>query len=219
MPDVAIITAVYDGYDELKPVLPQKNADVEWIFVTDKVPDPAFTKGWEVVHEPRPGVHPNRAAKRPKFLPWEYTDAPISVWVDASFRITSETFVQDVIKFARPIAQFEHPWRDCLFKEADASLGLPKYAPDSEILEQKNAYFHWGHPPGWGLWATGVIARKHTEQVKAFGHAWLHETDTRTFQDQVSQPYVLRVSGLRPIGLPGTHFANRWLSYEGSGRH
>lgn len=218
MPErVAILTAVYDHYDELKPICPQEGFEVEWIAVTD---DPFLDcPGWKVVHEARPGIHPNRAAKRPKFLPWEYTTAEYSIWLDASFRVVDKYLARDTLPLARPIAQFKHPWRDCLFDEADESAKLLKYAPAHEVIEQRDLYREWGHPPGWGLWATGVIVREHTERVKAMGYAWLEETDSRTFQDQISQPYVLRTSMLRPWSLPGNHLANHWLQYEGSVRH
>jgi len=215
-PQAAIVSAVYDSYDTVKPVLPQWGLDVEWVMVTD---DPDLkAEGWRVVHEPRPGLHPNRAAKYPKFNPERYTTAPMSVWVDASFRVTSKMFAVDVLEQNHPIAQFAHPWRDCLFDEADASVGLPKYAGEP-VREQAEYYRKFGHPEHWGLWATGVIARRHTLETSRLGSRWGLEVNDWTFQDQISEPYALRWVGLRPVSLPGTHFANPWLSYEGSGRH
>src|SRR3546814_20244457 len=69
----------------LKPVMPQHGADVEWICVTDGAPHPdaEAAEGWTLVCEPHNGVHPNRAAKRAKFAPGEYTAASCSIWVDA----------------------------------------------------------------------------------------------------------------------------------------
>lgn len=218
MSDVALITAIYDLYDELKPVLPQDGIDVEWIVVTDTLPPVELAEGWTVVHEPRPGLHPNRAAKHPKYRPWEYTDAPRSLWVDASFRVISQRFAAEAIEFADPIAQFAHPWRDCLFAEAKESAALAKYAGEP-VLEQADAYGRAGHPEGWGLWATGVIAREHTDAVRELGLRWSAETDAWSFQDQISQPFALRETGLRPVALPGSHLATPWLSYEGSSRH
>lgn len=218
MPDVAIITALYNSYDALKPALPQTGVDVEWILVTDSVPCADDAEGWTIVHDPHLGIHPNRAAKNPKFRPWEYTDAPASIWIDASFRVTSHEFAAAAMKRAEPLAQFVHPWRDCLYMEADASLPLAKYAGEP-IGEQADYYRALGHPDHWGLWAAGVIARKHTSEVQRLGAAWAHEVNLWSFQDQVSEPFALRKAGLRPAALPGTHFANPWLSYEGSGRH
>jgi hypothetical protein len=219
MSDVAILTAIYDSYDELKPVLPQAGLDVEWICVHDGNPPDA--QGWTLVHEPRPDVHPNRAAKHPKYEPWRYTDAPVSLWVDASFRIVSGRFAveaTDGLTDEAPIAQFVHPWRDCLFAEAQESAGLAKYAGEP-VLEQAESYRAAGHPENWGLWATGVIARQHTEAVRKMGWLWLAETYRWSFQDQISQPFALREKGLRPQAFPGSHLATPWLAYEGSGRH
>jgi hypothetical protein len=222
MSDVAILTAIYDAYDELKPVLPQTGVDVEWICVHDGAPPPAeAAKGWTLVYEPRPGVHPNRAAKHPKYEPWKYTDAPVSVWVDASFRVVSDRFAVEAaagLTDEEPIAQFQHPWRDCLYAEAKESAALAKYAGEP-VLEQANAYALTGHPERWGLWATGVIARRHTDAVRELGGRWLHETEQWSFQDQISQPYALRETGLRPHAFPGSHLATPWLAYEGSARH
>jgi hypothetical protein len=222
MSDCAIVTAIYDSYDLLKPVLPQVGMDVEWICVHDGTPPDAETaRGWTLVCEPRPGVHPNRAAKHPKYEPWKYTDAPVSVWVDASFRVVSERFAVEAtagLTDVEPVAQFRHPWRDCLYAEAKESAGLAKYAGEP-VLEQADHYSFLGHPEGWGLWATGVIARRHTDSVRELGARWLAETYEWSFQDQISQPFVLRETGLRPTAFPGTHLATPWLAYEGSTRH
>lgn len=223
MSDVAILTAVYDQYDGLKATATQTGVEVDWVFVTD---DPVLGAkkshhGWRVVYEPRPGVHPNRAAKHPKYEPWKYTDAPVSLWVDASFRIVSSRFVVEAtagLTDVEPIAQFQHPWRDCLYAEAKESAWLPKYAGEP-VMEQAESYRAAGHPEGWGLWATGVIARRHTEAVRKMGWLWLAETYRWSFQDQISQPFALREKGLRPTAFPGSHLATPWLAYEGSARH
>ncbi|WP_345633666.1 glycosyltransferase domain-containing protein [Streptomyces lacrimifluminis] len=223
MSDVAMVSAVYDSYDELKPALPQAGVEVDWVFVTD---DPVLGAksshlGWRVAYEPRPGVHPNRAAKHPKYEPWKYSTAPVSLWVDASFRIVSDRFAVEAtagLTDEEPIAQFQHPWRDCLFAEAKESAGLAKYAGEP-VLKQAESYRAAGHPESWGLWATGVIARRHTEAVRKMGWLWLAETYRWSFQDQISQPFALREKGLRPQAFPGNHLATPWLAYEGSGRH
>jgi hypothetical protein len=198
---------------------------VDWVLVTDDASLRNGTLGWRVVHLPQPGVHPNRAAKGPKLRPWEHTSAPASVWVDASFRVTSPDFVAGALSYTSAvlsslaIAQFVHPWRDCVYTEAEESAKLAKYAGEDFGPQVKDAR-GTGHPDHWGLWATGVIARQH-DSLKVFdlGKDWADLIDRFTFQDQVSQPVALRCAGLRPAPLPGTHFANPWLSYEGSERH
>jgi Protein of unknown function (DUF616) len=217
----AVITCITDGYETLKPVCPQVGADVEWICVTDGAPLPAAenAEGWTMICDPSlRGQHPNRAAKRPKLEPWRYTEAPASVWIDGSYRVTSPHFVADVLALAAPIAQFLHPWRDCCIEEAEFSATLGKYAGEPLVLQAKT-YVERGMPRHWGLWATGVIARHHTPEVKYLGEKWRDEIGQWSFQDQVSEPYALRKSYLRPVTLPGDHLTNPWLNYEGSWRH
>lgn len=216
--DIAIVTANFGAYDTIKPPLPQDGIAVEWVCVTD---DPASVPdGWNVVHHVLPELSPVRAAKGAKFQPWRYT-APgttASIWVDASYRITSPRFAVETLALADPIAQFVHPWRDCVYSEAAHSRTLLKYAGEPIGL-QVQEYAHLGHPRHWGLWAAGVIARQHTPEVRKMGELWQRHVDNWSHQDQISEPYVLRMCGLRPAALPGDHLTNPWLSYEGSARH
>lgn len=212
----AVITAIYDNYDSLKPICEQIGFDVEWIVVTDN--KNMQSDEWTVIYEPRPGMHPNRAAKKPKMLPWRYTEAEASVWIDASYRVISPQFVQKVVELADPIAQFVHPWRSCAYDEAEESVKLAKYNGEP-CATQLEAYEMHGFPRKFGLWATGVIARHHTPAVKDFGATWYSHVLNWSFQDQLSHPYALWRNELRPQSLPGTHLANPWLKFEGSGRH
>lgn len=214
----AVLTAIYDEYDSLKPVLPQSGEPVDWVCVSDHPQDPGL--GWRVILDRSApgGVHPNRKAKRPKMTPWQYTEATESVWLDASFRITSPTAIKEMLSFADPIAQWVHPWRDCIYDEAIESSLLPKYK-DEDVLKQVEEYRSWGMPEHWGLWATGAIARKHTPEITKLGTMWRHETWVRTYQDQLSEAPWLWKLGLRPTSFPATYFASPWLAYEGSGRH
>jgi hypothetical protein len=165
--------------------------------------------------------HPNTSSKAPKTSPWNYTDTEHSIYIDASFRVTSPTFALDAISLLseeNPIAQFVHPWRDCCYDEAVYSASLPKYSrePLGEMIE---SYRSQGHPAHWGLWASGCIFRIHTPSVQQFGTWWQAEIEQWSYQCQVSEPPCLRSAGLRPLAIPGTHFANQWLQYEASGRH
>lgn len=233
MSRVAIITSITDGYETLKKIRPQFGIDVEWIAVTDGKEEREADHGWEIKElilpeAAGPGVrvapadthHPNRLAKVVKCLPWIVTGAEYSIWIDGAYRVTSPVFAMQVVSLATPIAQFLHPWRDCLYAEAVESMRLSRYDDQHEVIgEQAAEYELIGHPPNWGLWATGVIVRKHTADIRVMGEQWLSEIRRHSYQDQVSEPLVLRMCDLRPQALPGDHIQNPWLSYEGSARH
>lgn len=202
---VAVLSSVYGGYDE-RSAPPPQTVDAEWICVTDverEIP------GWSVVVEPRPDLHPRLAAKVAKCLPWEYTRADTTVWIDGSCELLHERSLEDLLAAAdgEAFSQFVHPWRSCIYSEADASVGMPKYA-GRPVREQVDHYRkQHGHPEGWGLWATGLIVRTadpggERRFLMDFGRRWLAEQVRWTYQDQLSEPVVLRSMGERPHELP-----------------
>lgn len=226
-PTVTILTSITDGYDTLKRVMPQHGINVEFVAITDGKEEREDDHGWELLDvgeyvrpTPEDTRHPNRLAKIAKCQPWKFSHAPYSIWIDGSYRITSPLFAFQAIKFATPIAQFIHPWRDCALDEGTASIALPRYNDQAATISaQLGEYRQIGHPPHWGLWATGVIVRKHTPDIRTFGQQWLREIRQWSYQDQVSEPVTLRLCDLRPTPLPGDHITNPWLKYEGSARH
>lgn len=214
---VTVITAIYGGYEELKPAMPQIGHDVDFLCLTD---DPElFANGWQIATEDDLPNDPNMAGKFPKCCPWAYCnpDVGASIWIDASFRITSRNMVADLIARAHPIAQFLHPDRDCIYEEARASMGLERYR-DLPLQQQIDSYTT-DHPAHWGLWAAGVIARRHDAGVRRFGAEWIEECERWGVQDQVSEPFALRRNGLRPASLPNSLYSNPWLSFEPSKKH
>lgn len=225
MPTVAVITSVMDNYDVLRRHAEQFGVTTEWICVTDGLDDAHAEPGhgWRIVTEERGDEHPNRAAKGAKLFPWQYTAAPYSIWIDGSYRVISNLFAVQVLKSVQgtsPIAQFVHPWRQCIYREAAVSRELERYRDQYAIISKQFAeYEEIGHPADWGLWATGVIVRRHTQDVRAMSAQWMREINRWSYQDQISEPVALRLTGLRPVPLPGDHITNPWLKYEGSERH
>ncbi len=214
---IAIITANFGGYETLKPAVPQDDCDSEFICVTDDLEQEA--NGWSLVsrHVVTAPEDNNMRGKPAKMLPWLYTGAEASIWIDASFRITSRRMAVELIERAHPVAQFLHPDRDCIYEEAEFSSTLDRYK--SLPLMAQIASYAGEHPAHWGLWAAGVIARHHTDEVARMGEMWLSECRKWGPQDQVSQAVALRRAGIRPASLPGSLYANRWLSFEPSQQH
>lgn len=218
---VAVLTSIYANYDILKPTLPQKGVEVDWVYVTDHRPLEPFD--WRVEHNLHWGKNPRYASKLPKCKPWEYTEAPVSIWIDASFKIVSETFVSNMLDIAMgsSIAQFRHPVRDCIYEEALVVKEQRLYAKDLPIEEQVEYYWDEGHPEHWGLWSSGVIVRHHTQSMKKLGHLWLDEITDWTTCDQISEPYVMRNLNIRPTTIPGMYHTgqNPWIEYHASNLH
>lgn len=201
---VAVVTGLYGGYGRLVDP-PAQTLDARWVAVTDEEHD---SEVWDVVVEPR-SVRPRLAAKIPKCMPWNYADADTYVWIDASCRLRSAHALEDLVGWAAgsPVSQFVHPFRDCIYDEARASIAMPKYR-GQPLQWQVDHYRSRGHPAHGGLWATGVIVYRPRAgvDVAGFTASWLAEQTAWSDQDQLSEPVVLAQRDITPWALPGNIF-------------
>lgn len=203
---VAIVSSVYGGYDRPAVPVPQ-DIDCEYVLVTDRHYD---CGPWKVIVEPRPQLHPRLAAKIAKCRPDLYTQAEVIVWVDASVQLHAADFATWVIDQmgASPLAQVRHPSRSSIVDEANVSAQMDKYR-DLPVQTQAAHYLGSGYPDGWGLWATGLIARRRDGwPLEQFGDAWLREQMRWTYQDQISEAPVLYSLGIAPAELGGPLYGN-----------
>jgi len=210
---VAVITSIYGDFDVPK-VQPPQTVDAEWILVTDREVE---APGWKVVVEPRPHMHPCLAAKVAKCVPSLYTGASTTVWMDGSLQLLREDSLEQIIAGSegQSIAQIEHPARDCIYDEAEFCVPIPKYA-GQPMIQQVDHYRKLGHPAHWGLYATGLIVRnsqdsldrlstmtpEEDEEVKTVGQEWLIEQMRWSFQDQLSEVFLLRQYAVPMTVLP-----------------
>ena len=195
---VALITACYGAYDPVRP-LPEWHGFDDAVCVTDTAS--GIGGGWRVHVEPR-DEHPRLAAKRPKMLPWLFTDCDAAVWLDASFEIVSPHWVKwakDHLEF-NDFVVWQHPeGRVDYIDEANVCAHFPKYR-DFDIKGQVSDYADKGMPRNWGLFACGTVGWRFTPEARELGERWFGEQLKWSVQDQISLPYLLWDSG-RPFGL------------------
>src|SRR6266487_3848907 len=144
-------TAVYGGYDTLKPHPDSPLVD-DWIVYTDDYLMLGSDE-WEVRYEPLPFKHPRVSAKWWKCHPPDEADA--SVWIDGSVVIRNPDYFDVLAEglLKQPLTMFEHPERDCIYDEAVVSRLMRKY--EGQPLEEQVAlYRSQGWPPHNGLWAS-----------------------------------------------------------------
>jgi hypothetical protein len=207
---IAIYTAACGGYDELKahPEIP----DVDFIAFSDVEIESEF---WDVRVVDKTNNHPRDDAKKFKLFPYEYLENyEYTIWIDASHEIQTPDFhLQALASIGESgFALYEHPWRNCIYEEAEASIVLEKYQ-GLPIQDQVDSYRSEGHPEHWGLFACGTLARRNTKQVADVMDAWADEIDRWTYQDQLSLPVVCRRLNFRPEVFPIHQvFGNRWTT-------
>jgi hypothetical protein len=195
---IAVYSALYGGYEQPKP-LPKVLPCFGYLFTDD--PD-LEAPGWHVIYEPKPVTIPEldtpmMQAKWWKTHPREalgYT-ADVAVWIDASVTV-EPWFITTCLTALRDDdwAMVKHPGRDCIYDEAAYSKTLPRYG-GAKLDEQTAYYREIGHPEHWGLFANGVSVRRLTPAVLDVSRQWWWECATRSWQDQVSLPVLVRLAG------------------------
>ena len=111
--------------------------------------------------------------------------ADISVYMDSRF-----TPIADLTTFAQmhligaDIAVMKHHKRDCIYQEAK-ELKMPV------VNNQVNKYRAEGMPEHFGLFAPGVMVRRHTEELAGFLDFWMGEILAHSHRDQVSLAYSM----------------------------
>lgn len=217
--DVTIVSAAYGSFDTPRTQCAQ-DVPVHWLFFTDGPND--APPPWTTIRA-GPAADPRMAAKQFKCLP-RVEDCRYAIWVDANMEITSPSFARESIAAIRDgIAVWDHPRRDCIFEEADASLGAEGQHGKYEgmpLLEQVEHYRAGGHPEHGGLFACGTVAWDlHNDRAHELGAAWLAECEKWSPQDQLSFPVVCRRLDITPGVFPlpqlerrrDRAFGNRWL--------
>jgi alkaline ceramidase TOD1/glycosyltransferase MUCI70-like protein len=199
---VAIVTALYGHYDSVKPA---PRGAPAWLFTDSEVTQSkAWDMGWECVIVPH-GIcslkgDPRIVAPMLAHKWWKthtFKAAPesdIVIWVDASMEVTVEGYVDRCLEALAgdELSLMRHPERTCIYPEADYSATLTHRYDGPSILAQA-AYYRDFHPPAWGLFATGNIVFRHTENVVLLGQQWWHECITRSHQDQLSLPVLVKL--------------------------
>lgn len=208
MRNLVVLTAIFDGYDTLLPR--DEEAKVDYYCITDG--SIGEVEGWNVLVKDI-GLSPIMANRYVKMFPWRFLPPDVGdtvIYVDGSV----DLFEGAALRISRLlddqwIAQFVHPFRDCIFDEA----------VELELLGRRGAWadiakYRPNHPDHWGLWSAGVIAWRHTPQREQFAKDWFRAVfDSTVHRDQLHQAPLFRRNEMRPVQIPGNlHEENDFLS-------
>jgi hypothetical protein len=216
MTKVLMMTANFGKRDRPQPQVEQ-HGDVDWLFVTDDRDTPVPTP-WTVEYvEPMHEV-PNLAAK------WWRTHPPFDrgydyvIWLDANMESRVPNLAQYCVESVHDgLAVWEHPRRNCIVDEMEASLSTEAQGGRYDHLplrQQVDAYLAEGYPRWNGLYATGTFVWT-PESAKLIGDEWYEECLKWSYQDQLSFPVVCWRHGLVPGTFPLPQTPNRYNARAG----
>jgi len=151
---------------------------------------------------------PVRTAKMIKILPHRFLgEYEASIYVDNTIRMVApyaETFAR-LKRSASPMVTFRHPWRSCVYEEAEA-VKAAGYDDPRTIDAQMKHYRSIGHPVNAGLIASGFQTRRHNDpELIAVMLQWFLQVCLYSFRDQLSFNVVARQLGFEPNYFSGDH--------------
>lgn len=206
---VQAYSAIYGEYDHPKDVR-EAGFSLPPVMFTESAQtmSEAKEKGWYPVYAPhewespwgdpaivKPMLNHKYWKCHPEALETEPSDPVIdvSIWLDGSiephpgFEEKALAALGDDDWSCVP-----HPARHCIYPEADYSATLTWRYDAYSILRQRDHYRNF-HPANWGLFATGVNVRRHTEMTFEISHQWWEEILNWSHQDQLSLPVLFRL--------------------------
>jgi len=198
-----VYTAIFGGYDLLrKPLTPGH-------FVcthdgTVEIPD-----GWESRQINNHIKHAGYSSRYYKITGGDiFDESRYSIWLDGNIqlKVPSEELVKKYLAHG-DIAIHKHPTRDCAYDEADVCM-RQKLDRIATLMGQKRYYNLQCFPQHFGLWETGVLIRRHTKAIRDLSTAWWEELQSQSIRDQIGLPYVLWLSKIKPVIIPGNLQSN-----------
>lgn len=196
-----IFTVITNNYDTPNPVTRQNGFD--YIMFTDN-PD-LTVHGWDVRHTTTPQRHL-------KIYPFdELKEYDESIYLDGNISVVGN-MTNLVSSMKSDFTTFKHPVRDCFIQEHYQCIRLKK--ADTKLIRDQLAYnVKLGLEPNTGMYQTGVIYRKHTDEVKEFCADWLAELKKFTHRDQLSIMTAVFNTGYTPNGIDWRLF-NRYFRLD-----
>lgn len=192
-----VYSAIYGDYDKpINQCIKQKP-----ILFSDK----RHKCNWSVKVVKKRESSDRMRAKYYKCNPHKELKCDVSIYIDGSGTIKTGKFVERCLELLgdADIAAFVHHERDCIYKEAEFCHMFEKYI-GVDIMGQVEQYRKEGWPEDAGLWACGLLIRRHNPRVKKFNELWWRHIRRYTYQDQLSFPVCVKRSGvkLKTINLP-----------------
>lgn len=110
---------------------------------------------------------------------------------------------------------FRHPWRNCIYDEAEEVIRLG-YDVERRVREQMDYYSRLGYPKNAGLWANGVLLRKHNDPaIVQLGEIWFEHVLRFSKRDQLSSNFVAKQVGIDYGIFEGQLTDNQFILWPG----
>lgn len=180
----AVYTAIFSNYDDLKEPF-VVTPGWKYICFTDQDIKSSL---WEIRKVPVMDCGPVKTARHYKINFHKHIESEYSLWVDATFIINCN-LTRWWKNFKEPFTTIDHPYNDCIYKEATNCMDIGRGEPD-KIKEQIAFYYRDGLPEHFGLISSGILMRQRTPEVIRFCEQWWEQVETFSSRDQIAFTYA-----------------------------
>lgn len=201
---IAVVTAVFGGFDRLLPIDPSWIESADFFVFSDCKYDTYF--GWQPVHANYTNADKRRSARFAKLhLPTFFSDYEWVMWLDGSVLLCVDPLevLAAIDADALDFATFEHPDRQGIISEAAACLRQKK---DDPMILVRHLSMVQGRPDfrAVPLYETmAMLLRPASDDVRALCTAWWRLMMRGSKRDQLSLPLAIaETPGLRVGFLP-----------------
>ena len=138
--------------------------------------------------------NPHYSSRLYKILSHIYDPGEWSVYVDADIFLPDgleEKLIEELKESGMAVGVFKHPWRKCLYEEADEVVSLGK--DSGENVYKTMLFMSHAECPAYGnLAACGIIVRKNTPEVEERNRIWWELLCAGSERDQITFPFAFQ---------------------------
>ncbi len=188
-----LYSALVGNYDDI-PELKFKKEGWEYILFTDQTTAPEYN-GWTIYPLQKVIINDNtRSCRWHKMHPHKLFDnATCSVYIDCNIILNSDFIyyrAEELLNKDIKLATIKHPFRDCIYDEAEACIAIGKDSPRT-IEKQISKLKSENYPSNNGLFETNIFFRNHNyDAVSKFNESWWEMIYNGSKRDQLSMCYL-----------------------------
>ncbi|SDZ23705.1 glycosyltransferase domain-containing protein [Thermoactinomyces sp. DSM 45892] len=186
---IVVYTAIMGNYETIKEIH-IREPNIDYVLFTDNPNVNSAT--WKIIKTNRLFMDSTRFARRYKILPHRFLrQYQYSIWIDGNMVIKKPIYPLIEFLSSHPLIVFNHPNRNCIYKEQAACEALKKDTPQI-MRKQIEKYKEIKYPINNGLIASGVILRQHNHpMIINLMEDWWNEVVNYSKRDQLSFNYIV----------------------------
>jgi hypothetical protein len=210
-----VYTCLFGYSEQFNDHVYEDDAQTDFICFTD-MPE-LQSDFWRIIKVEQGQLDPARAAKQRKILPHRFFPGyTSSLYIDNTVRLKpspAEIFARFLDNSPSPFVCFRHPWRQCVYDEADEVIVQQLENPD-RVNRQMSRYRQLGYPSSNGLWKGAFLLRRHNDRALIpIMESWFDHVRSHSNRDQLSLPVVFWLNDFTPGVIDYDFTDNHVLEY------